>query len=95
MVGDATRFRFSELYAAPPDQFIDPVSVTLPSITIDFEWAILTLWSIQIGTTAWISGPRPLLRSQGVFLSARTLTSTPRCFARTNASTVLELVVKA
>jgi hypothetical protein len=37
MDGDATRLRFSELSAAPPVQFIDPVRVTLPSITIDFE----------------------------------------------------------
>ena len=36
MVDDATRLRFSELYAAPPVQFIEPVSVTLPSIIIDF-----------------------------------------------------------
>ena len=39
------------------------------------------------------SGLIPLLRSQGVVRSAISLTSTPRCFARTNASTVLEFVV--
>jgi hypothetical protein len=49
MVGDATRLRFSELCAALPVQFIEPVRVTLPSMTMDFECAMRTLRSIQIG----------------------------------------------
>jgi hypothetical protein len=44
--------------------------------------------------TSLANRPRPLLRSQGVVLSAIIRTSTPRCFARTSAATVLELVVR-
>ena len=94
MVGDATIARFSELYEAPPVQFIEPVRVTLPSMTMDFEWAIRMRLSIQIGTPACASGPRPLLRSHGVVLSAIIRTSTPRCLAWISASTVLEPVVR-
>jgi hypothetical protein len=75
MVGDAMRLRFSELYEASPVQFIEPVRVTLSSMTMDFEWAIRAPWSIQIGTPASASRPTPLLRSQGVVLLARTRTS--------------------
>jgi hypothetical protein len=42
-------------------------------MTMDFEWAIRTLRSIQIGTPASASGPRPLFRSLGIVLSAITL----------------------
>ena len=44
-------------------------------MTIDFEWAIRTVLSIQIGTPASARGPRPLLRSHGVVLSAMIRTS--------------------
>ena len=88
MVGDATRLRFSELCAALPVQFM---RVTLPSMTMDFEWAIRTLRSIQIGTPASASGPMPLLRSHGVVLSAMIRRSTPRRFAWIPGDKVLDL----
>jgi hypothetical protein len=40
MIFDATKLRFSEFCAAPPVQFIEPVRVILPSMTMDFVWAI-------------------------------------------------------
>jgi len=56
--------------AAPAVQFIEPVRVTLRSITITLAWANLTPRSIQIGTPAQAKGSIPLRRSQGVVLSA-------------------------
>jgi hypothetical protein len=43
MVRDAIRLRFSELSAALPVQFIEPVRVAVPSMIMDLEWAIRAL----------------------------------------------------
>jgi hypothetical protein len=92
--GDEIRFRFSEFIAAPRVQFIEPVRVTALSITIVLACAIRARASIQIGTPVAAKGSIPLSRSHGVVLSAIKLTSTLRSFARINASTIPEPVVR-
>ena len=91
MGGDETRFRSSEFVAL---QFMEPTSVTAPSITIVLACAIRAWSSIQTGTPAAAKGSIPLARSQGVVLSAINWTSTPRTLARTSASTIPEPVVR-
>ena len=83
-----------EFRAEPRVQFMEPVNVTAPSMTIVLACAIRATSSIQIGTPAAARGSIPLACSQGVVLSAISRTSTPRSLARTSALTMPESVVK-
>lgn len=75
--GDETRFRSSEFRATPFVQFMEPVNLTAPRITIVHACATRTSRSVHIGTAATASGPIPFAYPHGVVLLAINCISMP------------------